>query len=75
MSVLIPDDTIAHHCNKLIVTLRSLQPDTYRIAPDIRGQGFEDVTDIDNDGGNLDASPVDEDRVSDSQNKFVKSCH
>ena len=75
MSVLIPDDTIAHHCNKLIVTLRSLTPDRYKIAPDIRSQGFEDVTYIDNDGANPNASPVDEDRVSDSKNKFVKSCH
>ena len=48
----IPDDTIAHSCNKLIVSLRSLEPDKYRIAPYAKGQGFEYVNYLDNDGGN-----------------------
>lgn len=51
-SVLIPDDDIAHSCNKLIVHVRSLTPDLYRAMPYARGQGFEYVVYLDNDGGN-----------------------
>ena len=50
--VLIPDDDIAHSCNKLIVHVRSLTPDLYRAMPYARGQGFEYVVYLDNDGGN-----------------------
>ena len=52
----IPDDDISHNCNKLIVNLRSLQPDKYKIAPYVRGKGFEYVVYLNNDGGNPDGT-------------------
>ncbi len=55
ITVSIPDD-IAHGCNKLIVYVQSLRPDLYRTLPYTRGQGFEYVVYLDNDGGNPGAS-------------------
>ncbi len=56
ITVSIPDDDIAHGCNKLIVYVQSLRPDLYRTLPYTRGQGFEYVVYLDNDGGNPGAS-------------------
>ncbi|MCY4208023.1 MAG: hypothetical protein OXD29_08755, partial [Roseovarius sp.] len=52
----IPDDNITHSCNKLIVSLRSLTPDRYRIAPFHDG-GSIFVQYVDDDGGNPDNKP------------------
>ena len=71
----IPDDDIAHGCNKLIVHVRSLTPGLYKAMPYIRGQGFEYVTYIDDDGGNPDASDSNDDRVAYYKNRFTKYCH
>ncbi|MCY4305495.1 MAG: hypothetical protein OXC62_12090 [Aestuariivita sp.] len=53
----IPDDSIAHPCNKLIVNLRSLTPDRYKIAPLSEGQGFISLKYVDDDGANPDNEP------------------
>ena len=50
----IPNDEIAHSCNKFIVSLRSIQPGKYKIAPYREGQGFVSFFYTDNDGGNPD---------------------
>ena len=74
-TVPIPDDGIAHSCNKLIVHVRSLMPDVYKTMPYTRGQGFEYVTYLDNDGGNPDA-PNDENMlVTHYKTKFLKYCN
>ena len=52
----IPDDTIAHPCNKLIINLRSLTPDRYKIAP-LNAGGSLVLNYVDDDGGNLDNKP------------------
>ena len=52
----IPDDSIAHPCNKLIVTLRSLTPDRYKIAP-LNAGGSLVLEYVDDDGANPDNEP------------------
>ena len=52
----IPDDNIKHSCNKLIVNLRSLTPDRYKIAPFHDG-GSIFIQYVDDDGGNPDNKP------------------
>jgi len=49
----IPDDSIAHPCNKLIVNLRSLTPDRYKIAP-LNAGGSLVLNYVDDDGANPD---------------------
>jgi len=49
----IPDDSIAHPCNKLIINLRSLTPDRYKIAPLNAGGSFV-LNYVDDDGANPD---------------------
>ncbi len=56
-NVAIPNDTIAHSCNKLIVSLRSLQPGKYKIAPWSDGKGFKSLEYVDDDGKNLGLKP------------------
>ncbi len=71
----IPDDAIAHGCNKLIVTLRSLMLSVYKIMPYTWSQGFEYVTYIDNDDRNPDTPPDEEGRVDYYKMKFTKYCN
>ena len=71
----IPDDGIAHSCNKLIVHVRSLMPDVYKTMPYTRGQGFDYVTYLDNDGGNPDAPNDERMRVAHYKDKFLKYCN
>ena len=52
----IPDDDIAHPCNKLIVNLRSLTPDRYKIAP-LNAGGSLVLNYVDDDGANPDNEP------------------
>ena len=73
--VSIPDDGIAHNCNKLIVHVRSLMPDVYKTMPYTRGQGFDYVTYLDNDGGNPDAPNDERMRVAHYKDKFLKYCN
>ncbi len=54
--VQIPDDSIAHPCNKLIVNLRSLTPDRYKIAP-LNAGGSLVLNYVDDDGANPDNKP------------------
>ncbi len=54
--VSIPDDNIAHSCNKLVVSLWSLTPDRYKVAPFHDG-GSIFLKYVDNDGGNPDNEP------------------
>ena len=54
--IYVPDDSIAHPCNKLIVTLRSLTPDRYKIAPLNAGGSFV-LEYVDDDGANPDNKP------------------
>ena len=74
-TVLIPDDGIAHSCNKLIVHVRSLMPDVYKTMPYTRGQGFDYVTYLDNDGGNPDAPSDESMRTEHYKTKFLKYCN
>jgi len=50
--VVISDDQVAHCCNKLIPNVYSLAPGLYRAMPYTRGQGFDYVVYLDNDGAN-----------------------
>ncbi|MCY4305844.1 MAG: hypothetical protein OXC62_13865 [Aestuariivita sp.] len=54
-AIQIPDDSIAHSCNKLIINLRSLTPDRYKIAPfnvGIDAGGSLVLNYVDDDGAN-----------------------
>lgn len=56
-AVNVPDDDVAHSCNRLVVNLRSIMPGKYKIAPYREGQGFISLEYVDNDGGNPDNEP------------------
>ena len=55
-AIIVPNDDIAHSCNKLIVTLRSLTPELYKIAP-LNAGGSLFFEYVDDDGGNPDNEP------------------
>ncbi len=42
-AALIPDDGAFYHCNKMFVFLESLNPNRYRIAPNVKGEGYDYV--------------------------------
>ena len=52
-AILVPDDGIAHECNRLIINLRSLQPELYKIAP-LNAGGSLFFEYVDDDGANPD---------------------
>ncbi|MCY4340429.1 MAG: hypothetical protein OXE48_03550 [Gammaproteobacteria bacterium] len=55
-TIAIPDDNITHRCNKLIVSMRSLTPSKYKIAPFHDG-GSIFIEYVDNDGENVGRKP------------------
>jgi len=55
-AILVPEDGIAHECNRLIINLRSLQPELYKIAP-LNAGGSLFFEYVDDDGANPDNEP------------------
>ncbi|MCY4281971.1 MAG: hypothetical protein OXD47_00925 [Gammaproteobacteria bacterium] len=45
-----PEDNVARLCNRFVFNLYSMQPDDYKVAPYIKGQGFDYFYYKDNDG-------------------------